>query len=85
MPYHDVAKAEHHFKALQPMVEFGARIPDRVVDGDELRRLAPALTDHVRAGLVMPGDRSIDPRRYVDSMIDILQVDATCESWSTPR
>jgi D-amino-acid dehydrogenase len=73
VPYHDVAKAEHHFKALQPMVEFGARIPDRVVDGDEIRRLAPAITDHVRAGLVMPGDRSIDPRRYVDSVIDILR------------
>ena len=72
VPYHDVAKAEHHFQALQPMVEFGARIPDRVVDGDEIRRLAPAITDHVRAGLVMPGDRSIDPRNYVDSVIDIL-------------
>ncbi len=73
VPYHDVAKAEHHFKALQPMVEFGARIPDRVVDGDEIRRIAPAITDHIRAGLVMPGDRSIDPRRYVDSVIDILK------------
>jgi D-amino-acid dehydrogenase len=73
VPYHDVAKAEHHFKALQPMVEFGARIPDRVVDGDEIRRLAPAVTDHIRAGLVMPGDRSIDPRRYVDSVIEILK------------
>ncbi len=73
VPYHDVAKAEHHFAALQPMVEFGARIPDRVVDGDELRRIAPAITDHVRAGLVMPGDRSIDPRRFVDSVIDILK------------
>ena len=72
VPYHDVAKAEHHFAALQPMVEFGARVPDRVVDGDELRKLAPAITDHVRAGLVMPGDRSIDPRRYVDSVIEIL-------------
>jgi D-amino-acid dehydrogenase len=73
VPYHDIAKAEHHFNALQPMVEFGARLPDRVVDGDELRRLAPAITDHVRAGLVMPGDRSVDPRRYVDSVIDILK------------
>jgi D-amino-acid dehydrogenase len=72
VPYHDVAKAEHHFAALQPMVEFGARIPDRVVDGEEMRKLAPAITDHVRAGLVMPGDRSIDPRGYVDSVIDIL-------------
>ncbi len=73
VPYHDVAKAEHHFKALQPMIEFGARIPDRVVDGDEIRRLAPAITDHIRAGLVMPGDRSIDPRNYVDSVIEILK------------
>jgi D-amino-acid dehydrogenase len=73
VPYHDVGKAEHHFKALQPMVEFGARVPDRVVDGDEIRRIAPAITDHIRAGLVMPGDRSIDPRRYVDSVIDILK------------
>ena len=77
VPYHDVAKAEHHFKALQPMVEFGARIPDRVVDGDELRRIAPAITDHVRAGLVMPGDRSVDPRRYVDSVIEILRTRGT--------
>jgi D-amino-acid dehydrogenase len=73
VPYHDVAKAEHHFKALQPMVEFGVRIPDRVVDGDEIRRLAPAVTEHVRAGLILPGDRAIDPRRYVDSVIDILK------------
>ena len=73
VPYHDVAKAEHHFKALQPMVEFGARVPDRVVDGDEIRRLAPAITEHIRAGLIMPGDRAIDPRRYVDSVIDILK------------
>ena len=77
VPYHDVAKAENHFKALQPMVDFGARIPDRVVDGDELRRIAPAITDHVRAGLVMPGDRSIDPRRYVDSVIEILRTRGT--------
>jgi D-amino-acid dehydrogenase len=73
VPYHDVAKAEHHFKALQPMVEFGARVPDRVVDGDELRKLAPAITDYIQAGLVMPGDRSIDPRRFVDSVIEILR------------
>lgn len=73
VPYHDVAKAEHHFKALQPMVEFGARVPDRVVDGEELRQLAPAITDYVNAGLVMPGDRSLDPRRYVDSVIEILR------------
>ena len=72
VPYHDAAKAEHHFQALRPMVELGARVPDRVVDGDEIR-LAPAITDHVRAGLVMPGDRSIDPRRFVDSVIDILK------------
>ena len=77
VPYHDVAKAEHHFKALQPMVDFGARIPDRVVDGDEIRRIAPAITDHIRAGLVMPGDRSIDPRRYVDSLIEILRTRGT--------
>ena len=77
VPYHDVAKAVHHFKALQPMVDFGARIPDRVVDGDEIRRIAPAITDHVRAGLVMPGDRSIDPRRYVDSVIEILRTRGT--------
>ena len=73
VPYHDVAKAEHHYEMLKPMVELGARIPDGVVGGDEIRRLAPAITDHVRAGLVMPGDRSIDPRRYVDSLIDIVR------------
>ncbi len=53
VPYHDVGKAEHHFQALQAMVEFGARIPDRIVDGDEIRRLAPAVTQHVPR---RPGD-----------------------------
>ena len=84
VPYHDVAKAEHHFKALQPMVEFGARIPDRVVDGDEIRRLAPAITDHVRAGLVMPGDR-VDRSSAVRRLGHRHPQDrATCGSWSTP-
>ena len=33
----------------------------------------PALTDHVRAGFVLPGNRAADPRRFVDSLIAALR------------
>ena len=38
-----------------------------------IRRLVPALTDHVNAGFVLPGNRATDPRRFVDSVVAVLR------------
>ena len=47
--------------------------PGALLDGGELRRLVPALTDHVNAGFVLPGNRAADPRRFVDSLVAVLR------------
>ena len=73
VPFHDAALAERFHVELQHMVTFGAGGPGEMLDGDGLRRLVPALTDHVRAGFVLPGNRAADPRRYVDSLIAALR------------
>jgi D-amino-acid dehydrogenase len=54
------------------MSEFGAAAPGGLLGGDDVRRIVPALTDHVRAGFVLPGNRALDPRRYVDTLIAAL-------------
>jgi D-amino-acid dehydrogenase len=73
VPYHDPAVAEEYLARLRPMADFGVPLPAGMLDGDELRRIMPALTDHVKAGYVVPNDRSIDPRVFVDSLIDALR------------
>src|SRR4051794_2323083 len=73
VPFHDPAVAEHFLSTLAPMAEFGVKVPDGLIDGDELRRIVPALTDHIHAGYVVTGDHSIDPRLFVDSMIAVLR------------
>lgn len=73
VPFHDPAVAEHFLSTLAPMADFGVKVPDGLIDGDELRRIVPALTDHIQAGYVVTGDHSIDPRLFVDSMIAALR------------
>lgn len=73
VPFHDEALAEHYLRSCQAVAEYGVAVPEALVDGDELRRLVPALTDHVRAGFVFPADRAADPRRYVTTLIEILR------------
>ncbi len=72
VPFHDVAFGEKFLRELQPMREFGANVPETLSGGDEIRRLVPALTDHVHAGFSLPGERSVDPRVFVDSLIAVL-------------
>ena len=72
-PFHDVAFGEKFLHELQPMRDFGIEVPESLSDGDDLRKLVPALTDHVQAGFSLPGDRSLDPRHFVDSLISILK------------
>ena len=72
VPFHDSALAERFHAELCRMGPLGAGEPGEMLDGDGVRRVVPALTDHVRAGFVLPGNRAADPRRYVDSLIAAL-------------
>lgn len=73
VPFKDPAIAEHYLSTLAPMADYGVAIPTGLLDGDELRRMVPALSDEIRAGYVASGDHSIDPRVFVDSMIAALR------------
>ena len=73
VPFRDPALAEHYLRALAPMADYGVVVPRELISGDELRRIVPALSDHITAGYVVTGDHSIDPRVFVDSMIAALR------------
>jgi D-amino-acid dehydrogenase len=72
VPFHDVRLAEHFLHGLHAMEEFGGTAPE-MLDGDGVRNLVPALTDHINAGFLVPGDRALDPRVFVDTLIDVLK------------
>ena len=73
VPFHDPAFAERFHAELQPMGSLGVDGPGELLDGEGIRAVVPALTDHVRAGFLLPGNRTIDPGRYVDSLIAALR------------
>ena len=68
VPFHDARLAERFHAELEPMGALGVPGPGPLLDGAEVRRLVPALTDHVNAGFALPGNRAADPRRFVDSL-----------------
>lgn len=73
VPFHDEAlatKFANEMSGLAALLELPAMT---MLDAVGLRALVPALTDYVRAGFVMSGDRAADPRAYVDSLIDVLR------------
>ncbi|CAB4898711.1 unannotated protein [freshwater metagenome] len=73
VPFHDPAVAADYLARLTPMADFGVTLPTGLLDGNELRKIVPALTDHITSGYVVPNDRSIDPRVFVDSIIEALR------------
>jgi D-amino-acid dehydrogenase len=73
VPFHDVTFAERFHAELQRMGPLGIPGPGELLDGKGVRTVVPALTDHVRAGFVLPGNRTVDPGRYVDSLIVALR------------
>ena len=73
VPFHDARLAERFHAELQEMDALGLPGPGALLDGGDLRRLVPALTGHVTAGFVLPGNRAADPRRFVDSLVDVLR------------
>jgi D-amino-acid dehydrogenase len=73
VPFHDVALAEHWGATMSPMNELLGRPTLKLLDGDALREVVPALSDHINAGYVMDVDRSLDPRRFVDTMVEVVR------------
>ncbi len=73
VPFKDPATAEHFLSTLAPMADYGVNIPTGLIDGDELRRIVPALSDQIKAGYVVAGDHSVDPRIFVASIIAALR------------
>jgi D-amino-acid dehydrogenase len=73
VPFHDVTFAERFHAELDRMAPLGVPGPGELLDGDGVRTLVPALTDHVRSGFVLPGNRALDPGRYVDTVIASLR------------
>jgi D-amino-acid dehydrogenase len=73
VPFHDVTFAERFHAELDHMALLGVPSPGELLDGNGLRTVVPALTDHVRAGFVLPGNRAVDPGRYVDTLISALR------------
>ncbi|MCU1365500.1 MAG: dependent oxidoreductase [Ilumatobacteraceae bacterium] len=73
VPFKDPALAEHYLSTLAPMADYGVELPQGLLDGDEMRRIVPALADTIRAGYVVKGDHSVDPRVFVDSMISAVR------------
>jgi D-amino-acid dehydrogenase len=55
------------------MGPLGVAGPGALLDGEAVRSVVPALTGHVQAGFVLPGNRAADPGRYVDSLIGVLR------------
>lgn len=72
VPFHDGRLAERFHAELQRIGALGVPAPGELLDGEGIRTVVPALTDHVRAGFVLPGNRAIEPGRYVDSLIAAL-------------
>ena len=73
VPFHDEALAKHWGATMAPMAELLGKTPAPLLDGAELRRVVPALSDHINAGYVLETERSLDPRRFVDTMISVLR------------
>jgi D-amino-acid dehydrogenase len=55
------ARAEAGLRKLLPLAELGFQLPNRVIDGRQLREIEPALGDIVTAGFVIPSERAVYP------------------------
>lgn len=70
----DVAAARSEHAAVTRMAEVGAcEPPGEILDSDGVRELEPLLSDHVRAGFVLPGERWVEPSLMIDGFIDALR------------
>ena len=67
---HDREGLVHEFEHV---AEVGGRTEYELVDGDRLRELEPTLSDDVTHGVLLDGQRYINPGRYVHSLADAVR------------
>lgn len=66
--YLDPAGAEAEVSYLQPLAEFGVQVPRAVLTRDEVHALEPALGPDVSAGVMVEGERHVDPGEFTDAL-----------------
>ncbi|MFD8812477.1 NAD(P)/FAD-dependent oxidoreductase [Streptomyces sp. NPDC059627] len=64
----DARAAAGYIPHLEAMTEFGNPSP-RLVDADRIRVLEPRLGGDVKAGILCPDERHLDPRRFVAALV----------------
>jgi D-amino-acid dehydrogenase len=67
---HDRDGLEHEFEHV---AEVGGRTEYELVDGDALRSIEPALSEAVTHGVLLRGQRYINPGRFVHALADAVQ------------
>jgi D-amino-acid dehydrogenase len=68
----DASAAEHLAAELRAMQAYG-HAPPSMLDGDELRRVEPLLSEGVRAGFVVAGERFVDPATVTAGLVERLR------------
>jgi D-amino-acid dehydrogenase len=63
-----VSAAERFLAGLMHLPSFGFRVPERVVNGEELRAVEPSLTEAVGAGFVIEEHRVVVPMGMVQAL-----------------
>jgi D-amino-acid dehydrogenase len=72
--YRSAERAAEGREQMLRMVELGFASPSGpLLDADGLRELEPALGDGARAGFLQPGERWLDPSRFVDEIASALR------------
>ena len=60
-------------RELEKVAAHGGEACFELADGDELRALEPVLSDRVQAGLLLHGQRFIDPPAYLESLAEAVR------------
>ena len=69
MAYRELAAAREEHEQLRRMASLGlCAEPEAVADGAAVRELEPLLSEAIRAGYLLPGERWVDPSRLVDDL-----------------
>lgn len=65
--------ARQELAALSLMKEHGFSVPDDILDSDELHALEPALTEHARAGFLLPAEMHVNPGIFTSGLAEYLR------------
>lgn len=69
--------ARNELRKLEPMRQFGYKLPDDIVTGAELHKLEPALSEIVTAGFLVEEHWHVRSDTFVDGIADVLRRDGT--------